>query len=207
MDLDLIPIRRYVNSDNSCLFTSIGYLIDNKNFDETTSYKYRHLIAEYLLTNYIEEGILGKSKNEYIDEIQDPNKWGGGIELRIFSDIFKIKIGSIDVQTNRIDIYGENKPYPKIIYLLYNGVHYDPLVMNMSSDSNNESDITKFDYTNDNILIKFREYVSKFKQSGDFVDISNLKNFECEICSEKLQTESDALVHAQNTNHWEFKQI
>ena len=207
MDLDLIPIRRYVNSDNSCLFSSIAYLTDTKNFNDTSSYKYRSMIAEYLLSNYIEDGILGKPKNTYIDEIQDINKWGGGIELRIFSDIFKLKIGSIDVQTNRVDIYGENKPFNKIIYVLYNGVHYDPLVMNMSSDAPNESDITKFNYDNHNVLIKFREYVSRIKDTGDYVDISKLNNFECETCSEKFQNESKAMIHAQNTNHWEFKQI
>ena len=207
MNQDLIPIRRYVDADNSCLFSSIAYLIDPKNFNMTSSYKYRYMIAEYLMNNKLDDVILDKPQNIYIEEIQDIKKWGGAIELRLFSDIFKIKIGSIDVMTNRIDIYGETKPYDKIIYTIYNGVHYDPLVMNFSADSSKESDITKFDSMDDNILINFRKYAEIFQKSGDFVDISSIMSFECEICNKQFQSQDDISQHAQNTNHWEFKQI
>ena len=207
MNQDLIPIRRYVDADNSCLFSSIAYLIDPKNFSETSSYKYRYMIAEYLMNNKLNDVILDKPQNEYIEEIQNIKKWGGAIELRLFSDIFKIKIGSIDVMSNRIDIYGETNPYNKIIYVLYNGVHYDPLVMNFSADSSKESDITKFDSMDDNILINFRKYAEIFKDSGDFVDLANLMSFQCEICNQQFQSQDDMSKHAQNSDHWEFKQI
>ena len=207
MNQDLIPIRRYVDADNSCLFSSIAYLIDPKNFNMTSSYKYRYMIAEYLMNNKLDDVILDKPQNIYIEEIQDIKKWGGAIELRLFSDIFKIKIGSIDVMTNRIDIYGETKPYDKIIYTIYNGVHYDPLVMNFSADSSKESDITKFDSMDDNILINFRKYAEIFQKSGDFVDISSIMSFECEVCNKQFQSQNDISQHAQNSNHWEFKQI
>ena len=207
MNLDLIPIRRYMNADNSCLFSSIAYLINPIEFNESSSLKYRMMIAEYLISNQLNDLYLDKPKNEYIEEIQKLDKWGGAIELRIFSDIFKIKIGSIDVMTNRIDIYGEDKPYTKIIYVLYNGIHYDPLVMNFSHDSDQNSDLTKFDFYQDNILIKFREFVDKFRKEGDFVDIANLKNFKCEDCEIELSNENEALSHANEFGHWEFKQI
>lgn len=207
MNQDLIPIRRYVDADNSCLFSSIAYLIDPKNFNMTSSYKYRYMIAEYLMNNKLDDVILDKPQNIYIEEIQNIKKWGGAIELRLFSDIFKIKIGSIDVMTNRIDIYGETKPYDKIIYTIYNGVHYDPLVMNFSADSSKESDITKFDSMDDNILINFRKYAEIFQKSGDFVDISSIMSFECEVCNKQFQSQNDISQHAQNSNHWEFKQI
>ena len=38
---DLQPIRREVDADNSCLFSSIAYLIDKANFGETSSLKFR----------------------------------------------------------------------------------------------------------------------------------------------------------------------
>jgi ubiquitin thioesterase OTU1 len=205
--MTLIPIRRYVDSDNSCLFSSIAYLIDHEKFNETSSYKYRLMIAEYLINNNLDNVILDLPKNEYIEKIQKADEWGGAIELKLFSDIFEIQIGSIDVQTNRIDIYGEDKNYDKIIYLLYNGVHYDPLVMNFDSNSSNITDITKFNSSDKEIYIKFKTYVEKFNKIGDFVDLSTLKNFECETCTEQFQNENQALVHAQNTNHWQFKQI
>ena len=144
---------------------------------------------------------------EYIEKIQDFEKWGGAIELRLFSDIFKMKIGSVDVMTNRIDIYGETKPYDKIIFVIYNGIHYDPLVMNFSHDASNDSDITKFNFTDDNILIKFREFVGTIKESGDYVNLADLKNLECDTCKEQFVNETKASDHARKTNHWNFNQI
>lgn len=202
---DLIPVRRYVNPDNSCLFSSIGYLIESNNFNEMTGYKYRMMIAEYLLNNKLNDVILDKPQSEYLESIQDITKWGGAIELRIFSDMFKVKIASFDILYDRVDIFGENKDYSKIIYLMYTGSHYDPLVMNFSSDGTQSTDITKFDFNDHNILLKFREYVKKFKD--ECVDISSLKNFKCEICSEEFDNQDNLLIHAQNKGHWEFKQI
>lgn len=207
MNLDLIPIRRHMNADNSCLFSSIAYLIDHKNFNESSSIKFRMMIPEYLINNELEDVILDCPKNEYIEKIQDFEKWGGAIELRLFSDIFKMKIGSVDVMTNRIDIYGETKPYDKIIFVIYNGIHYDPLVMNFSHDTSNDSDITKFNFTDDNILIKFREFVGTIKESGDYVNLADLKNLECDTCKEQFVNETNASDHARKTNHWNFNQI
>jgi ubiquitin thioesterase OTU1 len=206
---DLIPVRRYVDSDNSCLFSSIAYLINPLEMDETSKFKYRLIIANYLQKNNNLNNIFNNSifeKNKYIDEIQDPTKWGGGIELKIFSDIFKIKIGSIDIKTNRIDIYGETENYNQIIYVIYNGVHYDPLVMNFSESGSNELDITRFDSEDHNILIKFRQFAEKFEKLKEYVD-TNEMNLKCVICNLIFKNESDATCHASLTGHDEFNQV
>ena len=44
-------IRRQVDADNSCLFTSIAYLTDKKNFNQNSSSQYRLMIVDYLLNN------------------------------------------------------------------------------------------------------------------------------------------------------------
>lgn len=202
---ELIPLRRYVNPDNSCLFSSIGYLMECNNFNEMTGYKYRMMIAEYLLNTKLDDTILDRPQSEYLELIQDITKWGGAPELRIFSDMFKVKIGSFDILSDRVDIFGETKDYNKIIYVMYTGSHYDPLVMNFSNNGLSDTDITKFDYEDFNILLSFREYVKKFKDECD--DLSSLKNFKCEICSEEFENQEYLLVHAQNKDHWKFKQI
>ena len=79
--------------------------------------------------------------------------------------------------------------------------------MNFSHDSTNDSDITKFNSLDDNILIKFREFSNKFKLEGDFVDLSKLNSLECEICNEKFINETKASEHAREYSHWQFKQI
>lgn len=199
------PVRRYVDADNSCLFSSIGYLLDHKNFSETTKLQYRQLLSNHLESITIEEATLGMPKNEYIDNIQNPSTWGGAIELKLFSDMFQIEIASIDVQSNRVDIFGQDKKYPQRIYVVYNGVHYDPLVMAYTEDP--KDDITSFESDDNQSLIEFQNYVKVFKDAGDFIDPSNMNNFECDVCKTVFESQMEAYEHASNFEHWSFNEI
>jgi ubiquitin thioesterase OTU1 len=89
---DLQPIRREVDADNSCLFSSIAYLIDKSNFNETSSLRFRQIIIDYLLDNKFNEKLLDQPKDKYIDFIQNPKNWGGALEVRMFSEIFEKQI-------------------------------------------------------------------------------------------------------------------
>ena len=93
------PLRRFVDSDNSCLFSSIGYLIDNNNFNDTTKLQYRQLLVNYLESTKLEEGILEIPKPDYLENIQNPSTWGGAIELKLFSDMFQGVVGILSVLT------------------------------------------------------------------------------------------------------------
>ena len=199
------PLRRYVDSDNSCLFSSVGYLIDHKNFNEETKLQYRQLLVNYLEKNNFEQGILELPKEDYIENIQNPSTWGGAIELKVFSDMFQIEIASIDVQSNRVDIFGQDKNYPQRIYVIYNGVHYDPLVMAYTEDP--IDDITSFESDDNETLIQFQNYVKMFKEAGDFVDLSNMNKFECQQCQTMFENQEEAFNHAQNYQHWQFNEV
>ena len=61
---DLQPIRREVDADNSCLFSSVAYLIDKSNFGESSSLKFRNIIIEYLLNNEFDSNLLDQSKEK-----------------------------------------------------------------------------------------------------------------------------------------------
>lgn len=199
------PLRRFVDSDNSCLFSSIGYLIDHKNFNETTKLQYRQLLVNYLEDTDIDNSMLEIPKADYIENIQNPSTWGGAIELKLFSDMFQVEIASIDVQSNRVDIFGQDKNYPQRIYVLYNGVHYDPLVMAYTDD--NKDDITTFASDDNETLIALQEYVKVFNEAGDFVDLSNMNQFECDQCKTMFENQEEAFNHAQNYQHWNFNEI
>jgi len=200
-------IRRQVDADNSCLFTSIAYLTDKKNFNQNSSSQYRLMIVDYLLNNTFDESLLDLPLEEYIHEIANPLKWGGGIEIKIFSDILKIQIAVVDVQTNRIDLFGQDKDYNSRIYILYNGIHYDPLVLNFDETSDTEADITIFDSEDENVSNQFKELIKTYKEKGEFVDLSNYKSLQCVDCQEQFLNEGLATNHANKTNHWNFKQI
>jgi ubiquitin thioesterase OTU1 len=205
--MDLKPIRRYVDADNSCLFSSIAYLLEKEEFNESSSGKYRYMIVEYLLNNVFDNSLLDSPLDEYINEIALPTKWGGGIEIKIFTEIFKIQIGVVDVQTNRVDLFGQDKPFDRRIFILYNGIHYDPLVMNFDETADPEYDQTIFNTADEYILDIFKKYAKKFTKKGDFVDMSKFVSLECIDCKEKFINEESATNHASKTNHWNFNQI
>ena len=119
--------------------------------------------------------------------------------------MFQVEIASIDVQSNRVDIFGQDKNYPQRIYVLYNGVHYDPLVMAYTDD--NKDDITTFASDDNETLIALQEYVKVFNEAGDFVDLSNMNQFECDQCKTMFENQEEAFNHAQNYQHWNFNEI
>jgi ubiquitin thioesterase OTU1 len=206
MDLG-IPIRRYVDADNSCLFSSIAYLINRQDFNETSSIAFRNMIVEYLCNNEFEESLLDLPKNEYINSIANPTKWGGGIEIKIFTEILKVEIAIVDVQTNRIDLFGQDKNYENRIYILYNGIHYDPLVINFDENADSDSDLTIFKSKDNQYIEIFKNFVKKFTDENDFVDISKMMSLECQDCKKKFLNEEFATTHARQTEHWNFDQI
>jgi len=201
---DLHPIRREVDADNSCLFSSIAYLIDRENFGETSSLKFRQIIIDYLLDNKFDETLLDQAKDKYIEFIQNPKNWGGALEVKMFSEIFRKQIVCIDVKTNRSDIYGEDKMYGQMIYLLYNGVHYDPLVMNFDLTADPSTDITIFNSNDTETFEMMKCLLLEYKNQGDYVEFYSL---ECKDCAEKFKNENEAVEHSINYNHWDFKQI
>jgi ubiquitin thioesterase OTU1 len=195
------PIRREVDADNSCLFSSIAYLIDRTNYNEFSSIKYREMIVNHLINNEFDSSLLDQPKKDYINYIQNPTNWGGALEVKMFSDIFQIQIICIDVKTNRADIFGEDIGYPQRIYLLYNGIHYDPLVMNIDVSYDSITDITIFNSNDDKVFELMKSLTYEYKDKGDFIDFAIL---QCKDCNEKFANETDAFEHSMNTEHWTF---
>ena len=207
--MDLKPIQRFVNADNSCLFSSIAYLIDRDNFSESSGLIFRLAIVDYIKdNNNIKDDFLGMNKDEYINKMENPDCWGGAIELKLFSDILEVQIASIDIQSGRVDIFGETKNYTRRIYVLYNGIHYDPLVMNIEGKEEDfDSDITFFEPDDYDKLIKFKDLAENLKEQGKFVDLNNLNQLRCCECKEEFQKEEDAMLHGQTKSHWSFEEI
>ena len=67
--MELVAIRREVDADNSCLFSSIGYLIDRENFGSETGLKFRQIIVDYLLSDKFDKNLLELPRDEYIEYI------------------------------------------------------------------------------------------------------------------------------------------
>lgn len=137
-----ILIKHIVPSDNSCLFTSVQFVLNGK-IDNTGSVNpyLRQLVAE-TITNDKElynEAILGKPVDTYCAWIQDDKSWGGAIELSILSNHYGVEIAVVDTVNAIINKFGEDQHYPHRVFLLFDGIHYDPLFLEPFDVSNKRS--------------------------------------------------------------------
>lgn len=127
-----ILMKQIVPADNSCLFTSINFVLNGK-VDESSSAApvMRQLVAETIRTekHQYDEAILGKPVEEYCAWIQDDNSWGGAIELSILANYFGVEIAVVDTINAIINRFGEDQHFPHRVFLLFDGIHYDPLYM------------------------------------------------------------------------------
>lgn len=75
------------------------------------------------------EGILGRPNDEYCAWILQDSSWGGAIEVSILSQFYGIEFDVVDITNALINRFGEDKRYPMRGFLLYDGIHYDPLYL------------------------------------------------------------------------------
>lgn len=202
----MFPTRRHVDSDNSCLFSSIAYITDRKNFDETSKLKYRKLVTDFIeKEKKYDSTLLGMDKEKYIDKMLNPNSWGGAIELECFSKIFNIVITSIDIETLKMYNFGENMNYTNRCYIIYNGSHYDPLVF--ATDEDTKKDITIFKVSDYMPQIYFSELAQSYKKKGLYKNGEENVEYYCMQCNTILKGQSSIAKHGFDTKHWDFKII
>jgi len=201
-----IMTRQVVPADNSCCFTSINFAVNNGKLDLKSAASMRELISSIVSgdTSKYNEGFLGKSNKEYCEWIMNQNTWGGAIEVAILSEHYKLEIDVVDIQTVRIDKFGEDKHYDNRILLLYDGVHYDPLMLEPFDSS--ETIKTIFSANSDSgdvILSQALELAAETKSSRQFTDTANF-TLRCLVCQKGLVGETGAQEHAKETGHVSF---
>jgi len=200
---DGILIIKEIPDDNSCLFNSIRYVTQNKHLQIA---QMRKMIADTIKNDPINfnDAILGKPVEEYIKYIQKPNTWGGYIELLIFSDYFKIEICSVDVKTNRIDRFGEGK-YKEMVFLVYNGIHYDAVALKPFEEAPEEYERTIFESNEEYLVGALKALGENLKKNKLFTDTANFK-LKCGVCNKVLIGEKEAIQHANTTGHTDFRE-
>jgi len=202
-----ILTRRIVPADNSCLFTSIDFVINDGLRVNTKAMKtLRQVISETVINDpeTYTEAFLGRSNPEYCAWILDESSWGGGIELSILSRHFAIEIAVVDTQTGRVDRFGEAEKYPYRVFVIYNGIHYDPLVMQRVDGSGAVT--TRFATTDDAALLQAMEIGAEAKSSRQFTDVGKFK-LRCLVCEKMLQGQKDAAEHGRKTGHTNFGEV
>ncbi|TPX66553.1 hypothetical protein SpCBS45565_g04363 [Spizellomyces sp. 'palustris'] len=191
-----------MKDDNSCLFRSIGYVLERS--PEVVN-KLRKIVADTIINDPINynEAILGRNPVAYREWILQPNSWGGAIELAIFSDHFQVEIDSIDVATLRIDRFGEGK-YSRRVLILFSGIHYDAVALSPGKDVSEDFDQTAFEGGNiEKILAAGVELARIWNEKRKFTDLANF-TLKCGICKKGLKGQKEAQAHALETGHASF---
>ncbi|XP_065051185.1 ubiquitin thioesterase OTU1-like isoform X2 [Rhopilema esculentum] len=210
--------RHVVPADNSCLFASLSFLLFGG--DTSLASEMRSLAANCIISDpaNFNEALLGKPVKEYCDWLLNPSNWGGAIEITSLSKYYETEIDVVDIQTGRIDKFGENKNYKNRVFLIYDGIHYDPLVKDCKTNPTLPVQ-TIFPCDDDTVLVEALSISSEARQSCKAVTVSrrlfgnrqytDLGGFKlrCLACQKVLVGQEDAQSHAKATGHTNFGEI
>ncbi|XP_049770744.1 ubiquitin thioesterase OTU1 isoform X2 [Schistocerca cancellata] len=157
-DFPGVLMRKIVPADNSCLFTSIGFVLGGK-VDPTCASYMRQIIAEEVINDgdSYSEAILGKPPRAYCDWILRPDSWGGAIELSVLSHFYGIEIAVVDTLNAIVNRFGEDRHYPQRVFLVFDGIHYDPLYM----EQGDETDVRELTFKSYKYLASGRDRAAR----------------------------------------------
>jgi len=202
-------VRRVVDADNSCLFSSVAYTLLR---DRSAGLKLREVVANEIMSrpDDYNEAVLEKPPAVYCEWIRGSDHWGGAIELSVLSDHFSTMICAWNIQSVRPDRFGEGKGYKQCVHLVYDGLHYDALALSpleeadMAAESQMEEfDITVFHPDDEFVAGRAQAVVTKCHQDKKFTDLNNF-SLRCLVCQQGLVGEKDAREHASQTGHQNF---
>lgn len=202
-----ILLKKIVPADNSCLFTSFHFVLNRKIADSSEVAPYfRKLVSETISkdpTTY-SEAILGKPVHEYCTWIQDSKSWGGAIELSILANFYGIEIDVLDTLNGIINRFGEDQKYPFRVFLMFDGIHYDPLYMECLDGSDEIK--TMFPSSDEEVFEQAQSIAKEAKSSKQFTDTNKftLKCFDCGIL---IKGQVEAQQHAKSTKHTNFGEV
>ncbi|CAF0903132.1 unnamed protein product [Adineta steineri] len=162
-------IRFSVPADNSCLFSSIYFVLHSGKLDLASNKYLRNLVATKIESDHVtySEAMLGRTNSEYSKWIRRDDSWGGGIELAILTQEYEIEICVINTECGgRIDYFGEDRHFPYRVFLLYNNLHYDPVYL-VTYDVVQQKELiqTKFHRNDEAILTLAKDLVDQFNSS------------------------------------------
>jgi len=202
--LDGFLVRRVIDADNSCLFNSVGYVLQQR--DRKAARKLRQVVVDAVSANQetFGEAFLGRANTEYCEWIKKEDSWGGAIEVSILSKHFGVEIVIVDISNTRIDRFGEDENYSDRVLIFYDGIHYDALALTPQEGSPEEFDKTVFSSVSDaDILDAALKLAEMAKKKKLFTDTAKFQ-LRCLVCQQGLTGEKDALEHATSTGHQNF---
>ncbi|XP_012222700.1 ubiquitin thioesterase Otu1 isoform X1 [Linepithema humile] len=199
-----VLMRKVVPADNSCLFTSVGYVLNGK-VDTSCASFMREIIANSVAADPEEysEAFLGRPNPEYCKWILKSDSWGGAIELSILSKFYGLEIAVIDSINAIINRFGEDQHYAQRVFLIFDGIHYDPLYLEPLDGGSIQ---TIFPTEDERMLLEAAQLAREAKSSRQFTDVQKF-TLMCIDCKIKLNGQAAAQQHAKDTGHKNFGEV
>lgn len=201
-----VLLRRSVPADNSCLFTSVYLALSGGDYDAAMGAALRQVIADAVAADreMYTEAFLGRPNREYCTWILNEDHWGGAIELAVLSRHYGLEMVAVDAQSARLHRFGEDQGYDQRILLLYDGIHYDPLVLEPLEPGRPPQ--TLFSAHDDTVLALALELAREAKASRQYTDVRNF-TLRCLACDMGLVGQDQARKHASETGHLGFGEV
>ncbi|KAM0324550.1 hypothetical protein ACHAQA_007935 [Verticillium albo-atrum] len=203
-------LLRVMPDDNSCLFTAFGGALPR----QIPAPELRRMVADHILAHpdTYDEAILAAPPASYARAIQGKDRWGGAIELGIFSELFDVEICTFDVKGQTLLRFGEDKETRCV--LVYSGIHYDRVAFSPSEPPYAEStlppelDRTVWSTTDAEILARTQQLVAQLHAMHYYTDPSEIL-LTCDVpgCGWIGSGERAGREHAERTGHVALSEI
>ncbi|KAF3352450.1 putative ubiquitin thioesterase otu1 like protein [Verticillium longisporum] len=203
-------LLRVMPDDNSCLFTAFGGALPR----QIPAPELRKMVADHILSHpdTYSEAILATPPSAYARAIQGRDRWGGAIELGIFSELFDVEICTFDVKGQTLLRFGENKDTRCL--LVYSGIHYDRVAFSPSEPPYHEStlppelDRTVWPTDDAAVLEKTQQLVAQLHAMHYYTDPAEIL-LTCDVpgCQWIGSGERAGREHAERTGHVALSEI
>ncbi|KAM3146356.1 aminotransferase [Paramecium bursaria] len=194
-------IVREIESNNSCLFScfSKGYFrtYDPQSIDQQNM-QLRQLVASKI--DFCDEQSLDRPKKQYKQWIVKSNSWGGSTEINILAKELGIQVFAISIEHLIPFKFGQDGL--PVLYVLYDGIHYNLLVGQNDVQQSEMTDLTLLD---ENYVTEAIEIAQEFKKNKQYVNLDNFKII-CGVCKKSFNGQQEAVKHSKETNHLEYHQ-
>lgn len=132
--------RRICPADNSCMFHACAYILRNRSRTDGPQLREECVQAVLSRPDVFNAALLGQPPLAYAAWLQRKDAWGGAIELMILSNLYETEIIALDLESSRMERFGESKGYSVRGFVVYTGNHYDCIAMNPMFNSPYEKD-------------------------------------------------------------------
>ena len=199
--------RHQIADDNSCLFHAVAFAMAEFGVQDVPS-RMRAAVADAVRSDPTQwnAATLGKEVSAYVAFILDPTKWGGQVELCLLSQMHKVELGCVDIQTGRVDMYGEGSGYTRRAWFLFSGIHFDCVVFHTDSGGRGGGAPARVvSPRDDNCGAQARALATSLRTQGAFTD-QNTMRLVCKVCGTIVTGDYEARLHAGTTGHKDFGQ-